>query len=467
MLLSTPSFSALPRLLAVLGLSYGLVGAAAAQSTLRYTFPNTTSCQLQPLPTGEVLMASIGANSPLLRLHWLNGQGDTVRSKRVRLRARGPYILASISLNPVSGAVLLGMSTGSMALLTAQGDTLCNPTATWPTHRRRPLPTPDGGFVCLNDGNPLNPGVGPALVKLNAAGVEVRRTAIPGGAGSSTWAQVLLPAPGGGYWAVVYDSGTTPSRSRAVFVDAAGNPSGQSIPLTDFINLAEPLPDPAEGYIVSGSAGLQRLSTRFAPQWAAPVPPTGYLNHYGLRVAADGTALAYGGPYVSNGTQIPPDPYPVQARVVSERGRILQDTLLAQVRGGRSGFGLDIAKTSAGHLVYAVEHQGNSIYTSELRVYVTHTALSTIEPPAPAPAPDTTQVGVFPQPTTGPVTVRTAVPLLGEATLYNLSGTCVRVFALSGSPTNTLDLTGLPAGLYVLHAVDATGAPVVIRLSKQ
>jgi hypothetical protein len=456
------------RLLPGLGLILGLTAGAAAQSVApRYVFPDTNLCGLQPLPGGQTLMVTTDAGCRLLRLHWLDAQGDTVRSRRILLRRPSPYPLLKLSRNVATGTILIGMGSdagsGVAVLLSPQGDSLWTRPANWLRRWTRPVGTPDGGFAYLTAGSTQSVGYPPEWVKIDASGQEVRRTALT--TGGPSVGTTLLPAAGGGYWAILLGGQPGPggAPNRAVFVSEAGSPSGREILLLQRIETGESLPDPADGYVLSTEAGLQRFSAAFVPQWPAAVPGDILMNHAGVRAAADGTVLTYGGLYWANGTYVPPYPFPLQARVVSARGQILQDTVLSRYSGGYAAFGLDIAKTSGGHLVYAAEAVRSA--SRSVHVYVTSTPLPIVL--SATPVTRMPKTSAYPQPAASAVTVRSAAPLRGAALLLDQQGRCVRRFELSAGLAHTLPLDGLPAGLYVLQAIDAAGRPVRVRISKQ
>lgn len=449
MALSTPRFLAL-------GLLAGLAFAPAAQAQQapRYIFPNTLRGCVAALPNGQVLLASAAVGSRVLRLHWLNAQGDTVRGRRIVLPQAAT--VTSICPNPYTGTVLLNCDWRAV-LLSAQGDTLWTRPGTWAPYLTG---TPDGGFVGLvEDGHPTLNMLAPKWIKYSAAGQKVSEVFLPMPASADYgYAGGMLPAPNG-CWAVALDmasTGTPWVTTRVVYVSDAGVIGAQHTLTGMGFSKAGAMPNPADGYLIqAGNRGIQRYSPAWVPQWSTPA-----AGYDGFRMAPDGNALTFmQGPYA----RIPEDPISLGVGVgqITSTGQVLYNSIVDQ-QAGYDGGGLDITKNTSGSLVVHTVNRRQSTNAPSLLVYTLPSAALATRSKAAAPG-----LAVYPQPATEAVTIRTA-GLRGQLTLLDGLGRVVRQLPVeAGKAEQQLPLLGLATGIYVLRATSTSGQQLSARISKQ
>lgn len=448
MTLSTPRFLALGVLAGL-----ALAPAAQAQQAPRYIFPNTAQGRVLALSNGQVLLASAANGSRVLRLHWLNAQGDTVRGRRIVLPSA--VGVRSLTANMYTSTALVNCGS-RVVLLSAQGDTLWTRPVAVPT---LVTGTPDGGFVGLEDDtHPTRSMLAPKWVKFSATGQKVSEVFLPYPSSvDQSYSLGIVPAANG-CWAMAMDASSTGPRwtSRVVYISDAGTIGAQQTLSGVGYGKIVALPNPADGYLVlADSRGLQRFSPAWVPQWPAPV-----AGYDGLRVAPDGNALTFAqGPYA----RIPEAPLVLSVGVgqITAAGQSLYRAVVDQ-QVGYDGVGLDIAKNTTGSLVVHTVQRYTGTNTPSLLVYaLPATALAT-RARTEAPA-----LAVYPQPATGTVTIRTA-GLQGELALLDGLGRVVRQLPVeAGKTEQQLPLQGLAAGIYVLRATDKAGQVLTTRVSKQ
>ena len=74
-------------------------------------------------------------------------------------------------------------------------------------------------------------------------------------------------------------------------------------------------------------------------------------------------------------------------------------------------------------------------------------------------------LSVYPCPTTGKVTVKGCPEGHGELRLYDCQGRLVRTFVSSVGQERSIDMTGLPQGVYTLRLMgDGTAAVSIVKL---
>jgi hypothetical protein len=428
---------------------------AQAQTAPRYVFPNTPQGSVLALPTRQVLLASAATGSPVLRLHWLNAQGDTVRGRRLRVPGVSGLRVRSITTNAYTGTALLDCGSRAV-LLSAQGDTL------WTRQLAVPASVtgaPDGGFVGLDtDTHPTQSVLTAKWVKLSAAGQKVQEVFLPlVGATYYAVASGIVPAVGG-YWAVTIDLNTAGGRntSRAVHIDEAGVIGTQHTLSGNALSRVAALPNfAADGYWALSGAQLQRYSPNWTPQLAAPV-----AAYDGLRTGPDGNALVFSaGPYA----RIPEAPLNLDVALgqVTPQGQRLHAAVVDQ-HPGYDGRGLDVAKNTTGSLLVHTVARSTGTNVPTLLVYALPTAALPTRARAEAPA-----LAVYPQPATEAVTIRSA-GLRGHISLLDGLSRVVRQHSVApGATEQQLPLQGLAPGIYVLRATDKAGQQLRARISKQ
>lgn len=439
-----------------LGLLAGLAFAqpAQAQQAPRYIFPNTQQGHVLALPNGQVLLASAATGSRVLRLHWLNAQGDTVRGQRVVIPGVSGVSVKSVTANPHTGTLLIDCGERAV-LLSAPGDTLWTRPMALPPFLTG---TPDGGFAGVEDDiHPTRSVLAPKWVKLSAAGQKVGEVFLPlPNAVDHAYSIGIVPAVNG-CWAVAWDVNTAaPLTTRVVYISDAGVVGAEHTLSGVGLGNVVALPNPADGYLVRGSGGVQRFSPAWVPQWAAPVP-----SYDGIRMAPDGNALVFAaGPYVR--TPNTPVSLGVAVGQITAQGQRLYASTVDQ-HPGYDGVGLDIAKNTAGSLiVHTVQRRMVGSSAASLLVYALPAT-----PLATKKAATAAELAVYPQPATEAVTMGTA-GLRGQLTLLDGLGRVVRQLPVeAGRAEQQLPLQGLPAGIYVLRATDAVGRSVAVRVSKQ
>jgi len=100
---------------------------------------------------------------------------------------------------------------------------------------------------------------------------------------------------------------------------------------------------------------------------------------------------------------------------------------------------------------YTISVKGDEI--SGLDFLVTPTEIQVTSPSGIShPAAPVAEMKVWPSPTTGPVTLQTGEMIGGTLTLFNIKGASVKSFTIDKT-LMTLDLSGLPDGVYYLRAV--------------
>lgn len=421
---------------------------------------------------GYLLSGNQGFNAPALFLVRTKEQGDTIWTKKLRVRKFTSVTATDLLSEDDKGHVLLvasgrtGAATATclIKLNQATGDTL------W-TQAAAGAAAPDYTDLAWTPANDYvltaNIQGHPYLVRMSAAGQITRQTLLdyapdqPGGA-------TRLARGAGGYWVAV-DPMTSPGTLKMIFVNDAGV-RGTEYPtaLGSSYALSSPgrgirsfLPVEEGNFLVVTSSTASKLSPTFTTLWAK-YTFTGFPGSIGSFSFSQAQRTTSGN-YLMLGTGRTSNHIEVYLYRFSPAGSLLgKETYFADLNYGYENTRVQVNPIT-GQFALAVDTGANADYRM--------IGLSGDVVLATAPRVATPAVQLYPNPVADAeqVTITAPVPLAGPYQFIDMQGRTVRSGRVQTTAPGcyTLSLLGLPAGMYQLQFTDSQGQQSVLKVLKR
>ncbi|GAA4393314.1 hypothetical protein [Hymenobacter koreensis] len=463
-----------------------LLGLPAQAQLLRQHVYGTTGEEsyglLTPVRGGGYLL--VGDHQPRpssnfnerLYLVRVNSQGDTLWTRRQRLGFNG--INVSGVCENAAGQILVAISGANtnavpiddaamLVLFNAQGDTL------WT--RKTGGPTIDGytGLVLGHDGNFVltgSLGTFPQWLKVSAAGQVLARTTINYDAGDVGYLSGLFKdaSSRGGYWVENATGGTAAGARKLLHLTEAGVVD-QTKPLygRSYDNLQSVASLPNNGGYVACEGSTGRL-VRFTPAldtlWTRQLrfdngTVRGFASARQVQPLPDGTLVVAGQFFFSGGGR-------VYLAKLSAAGQTLRDTVLFRGAGTETVAGLAVEPGTNRYVFSGYTTSGpRGGADLFLGIHADWRVLST-RPARERPA----ALAAWPNPLPAgrhELVLRPGRPLRGHLALHDAAGRLVRQWPAPPAAEQRLSLAGVPPGLYLLTATDATGLRYVARVLRE
>ncbi|OWP64404.1 hypothetical protein CDA63_03230 [Hymenobacter amundsenii] len=450
-----------------------------AQSQLwksRYLSPGQDNLQgMLIMRSGGYLLS--GTASPSLFLVRTKDQGDTLWTKKLRVRKFTSLAATDLLTEDNAGQVLLVASTTTgtasclIKLNQATGDTLWTQAPTGPA-------APDYTDLAWTPANDYvltaNIQGHPYLVRMSAAGQITRQTLLdyapdlPGGV-------TRMARGAGGYWVALNSSTstTTSGTIKMVFVSDAGVRGTEyltslSIPYGNSIYGLLPgrgirsfLPVEDGNFLMVDSGAATKLSSTFTTLWTR--------NDFRASPSSPGARSLLQGVRTTSGNY-------VFATISGEGSHSVKVDLLWVLPDGtplRSGFyfsGLDLGNPDKA-LMQVNPVTGQFALATSISGDYEMVGLSGDAVLAAAPATAAAAAQLYPNPITEAerLTIIASVPLTGPYLLADMQGRVVRSGRMQATALGryALSLLGLPAGMYQLQLTDSQGQRTTLKILKQ
>jgi hypothetical protein len=404
------------------------------------------------LSDGTLLLSGTsGFSASSLYLARTNEQGDTLWTRRQRIRSFASVEATQVLMEDNAGHVLVGgrsvigtRSTGFAALFNlSTGDTV------WTRTLGPDLTLSDGVFGADQNftlaASQLNQAY---LIRLSASGQLLQQVPVDYNATDDGWISRLVRG-NGGYWLAL--NSYNGQNAKFVFVDDSGVRGAEVTSMTAAINNF--IAVESGHFLVTSSSGISKYSPTFSLLWSQPRPIV-----TGFSLSLEHVQRNTNGEYVVVGTFSPSHTsYYYLARYDAQGNYLGSSFAYTALAGNGNVTSLAISPVTGNYyLGYGV---------GDMQLLALRGAAVTATTPA------ATWAGqLYPNPVGATETLQLspAAPLAGTLQLTDLRGRLVRQWPAQPAATRyELPLQGLAAGLYQLRLTDQQGHPATLKVAKE